>query len=172
VLSWREAKSKYTLGGIIMESFLMTATKEFSWDCAHVLTGHQGLCKNLHGHTYKMEVTACQKDGLLIEEGPSQGMVIDFKDLKQLVNSIIVEPFDHATVIDMSNDDPFEAGLYHLLRTHDKKIVKVQYRPTAENMCLDFVAKLNAEVDKLGLSFAIAKIRLYETPTSYAEVLF
>jgi 6-pyruvoyltetrahydropterin/6-carboxytetrahydropterin synthase len=155
-----------------MENFLMTATKEFSFDCAHVLTGHLGLCNNLHGHTYKLQVTACQRNGLLLEEGPSAGMVVDFKDLKQLVTSLIVEPFDHATVIDMSNDDQFEAGLYHLLRTHDKKIMQVAYRPTAENMCLNFVEKLNNEVEKLDLPFVIAKVRLYETPTSYAEVLF
>ena len=30
--------------------------KEFNFDMAHMLDGHDGKCKNLHGHTYKLQV--------------------------------------------------------------------------------------------------------------------
>ena len=36
---------------------MLTVTKSIKFDAAHVLTNHQGLCKNLHGHTYRVEVS-------------------------------------------------------------------------------------------------------------------
>lgn len=154
-----------------MDSYIIASTKEFTWDCAHLLAGHKGLCQNLHGHTYKMEVTAVQQNGDVLQEGPSAGMVVDFKDLKNVVKEVIVDPLDHATIIDISSDDQFEAALFHLLKAHNKKIAPLQYRPTAENMAIHFLAVLNEEIEKRGLDFVVVKIRVYETPTSYAEVM-
>ena len=53
----------------------MRVTKIFDWHCSHRLTNHEGLCKNIHGHTYKLEV---EIDGSLLSGGSSDGMVIDF----------------------------------------------------------------------------------------------
>ena len=54
---------------------MITVTKTIRFDAAHVLTNHQGLCKNLHGHTYRVDVSVAQGDG------DTRDMVIDFKDL-------------------------------------------------------------------------------------------
>jgi len=154
-----------------MSKVSVTATKEFTWDCAHLLAGHEGLCKNLHGHTYKLLVTVKRLFEDTIEEGPSKGMVVDFKDLKNYVVDNIVSPLDHSTIIDMSNEDAFEAGLYHLLNNHDKKIFRVWYRPTAENMARDFFFILNNSLETAGANYRVVYLRLYETPTSYAEII-
>lgn len=149
----------------------ISVTKEFTWDCAHMLDGHGGLCSNLHGHTYKMEVTAeTVGSNLTINEGPSRGMVLDFKDLKTVVNYVIIDHFDHALVINRSSQDPFEQELNQLTETYSKKVVRLPFRPTAENMAADFLNKLNAYLEHNKLDYKITKIRLYETPTSYAEV--
>jgi len=74
---------------------MITVTKEFSFDCAHMLTGHEGPCKNLHGHTYKLQVEVTSYSGVQ-EEGPSKGMIVDFKDLKQIVKELIVDKLDHS----------------------------------------------------------------------------
>ena len=59
---------------------MVTVTKTVKFDAAHVLTNHQGLCKNLHGHTYRVDVSVSRPD-------ESAGdMVIDFKDLKGIAN--------------------------------------------------------------------------------------
>lgn len=50
---------------------MLTVTKKFKFDAAHMLSGHEGLCKNLHGHQYLLEVTVGDR---IITKGPSEGM--------------------------------------------------------------------------------------------------
>ena len=156
-----------------MDAYLVTATKEFKWDMAHMLSGHLGLCRNLHGHTYKMEVTACRKTGLVSEEvgAPDEGMVVDFKGLSTIVRELIVDPLDHATMINATSTDEFEQDLRQLCIKHNKKHVVVNYRPTAENMVVVFLDRLNQKLEEAHSPYLVVKIRLYETPTSYAEIV-
>lgn len=153
-----------------MHSTLLTATKEFSFDCAHVLTGHEGLCQNLHGHTYKLQVTVARLAEEVEAEGPSAGMVIDFSHLKKLVKSLVVDFFDHATVISNSTYDNFEVELADLCKRHGKKVAYVEYRPTAENMVSDFYNRIQAALIDEDAPIRVVRMRLYETPTSYAEI--
>jgi 6-pyruvoyltetrahydropterin/6-carboxytetrahydropterin synthase len=67
-------------------------TKRFSFDGAHQLPAHAGKCANLHGHTWQIDVTL--KAGHLQEAGPSQGMVMDFGDIKAAMSPIL-EQLDH-----------------------------------------------------------------------------
>jgi 6-pyruvoyltetrahydropterin/6-carboxytetrahydropterin synthase len=55
---------------------------------AHNLRGYKGKCENLHGHNWKVEATLAS-DRL----GPL-GMVMDFKDVKQALASVL-ERYDH-----------------------------------------------------------------------------
>ena len=64
-------------------------SKEFSFDMAHLLDGHDGKCQNLHGHTYKLQV---EISGDLYESGAKKAMVIDFSDLKSIVKKTILDP--------------------------------------------------------------------------------
>lgn len=137
----------------------MKVTKEFTFDMSHMLAGHPGLCKNVHGHTYKLQVTA--KDmGNLGEDG----MVVDFKDLKNVINGLIVDKCDHAFMYNQASDENAEHDIAKTLIQYNKKVVKVNFRPTAENMVHWMFAKVLQDSD-----LHIQKIRLYETPTSYAE---
>src|SRR5258708_43649 len=63
-------------------------TRSFTFDAAHMLPWHPGKCRNLHGHTYRLEVSV---------EGPlgPQGIVTDFADLDEVVRREIIERFDH-----------------------------------------------------------------------------
>lgn len=110
----------------------MKVGKIFTFDAAHFLPNHPGKCKNLHGHTYKLEV---ELEG---EINPETGMVMDFGDVKQAVSGII-EELDH-----------------HYLNDYYEN-------PTAENMALDIKTRL------IGQNLPVSAIRLWETPTSYAE---
>ena len=58
---------------------MFKVSKEFSFDMAHLLDGHDGKCQNLHGHTYKLQV---EITGHLITHGAKKSMVMDFSDLK------------------------------------------------------------------------------------------
>ena len=130
----------------------MQIVKQFSFDAAHQLVGHCGKCANLHGHTYKLEVAV---EGPLITSGSSEGMVIDFSDLKTVAGEL-VDKLDHATLI--KGDEP-------IFKTLDTKAVIFGFRTTAEYMATFIYWYLKRELKGIEISF----VRLWETPTGYAE---
>ncbi|MRN38411.1 6-carboxytetrahydropterin synthase QueD [Neisseria sp. N95_16] len=136
----------------------MKITKIFSFDSSHMLDGHDGKCQNLHGHTYKLEITV--SDGL-IQGGAKDGMVMDFTDLKAIVKQEIIDPFDHAFIYDGSNER--ESQIAALLDGWNMKILRLNYRTTAENMSMEMFTRLK----QAGLK--VCSVKLWETPTSCAE---
>lgn len=81
---------------------ILTLTKKFSFDSAHRLKNHKGKCKNLHGHTYLLEVSITGK------VDKKTGMIIDFSVLKQLVNDLAIEKLDHQYLNDIIKDPTAE----------------------------------------------------------------
>lgn len=71
-----------------MDRPLIEVTKVFTFDSAHNLEQYHGKCESLHGHTYKLEITV---------KGPvdDEGMVIDFLELKNIVDKKIINKLDH-----------------------------------------------------------------------------
>lgn len=136
-------------------------TKEFGLEMAHALYGYDGPCKNIHGHSYRLSVCVTGKI-IHTEDHPKNGMVIDFSDLKKIVQSKIIGVFDHALVLNAGSphkkfaekDDLFE------------KIILVDYQPTCENMTLDFVNRIRTVLPG-GLT--LHHLRLSETSSSFAE---
>jgi len=115
-----------------------TITKLFTFDAAHSLPEHEGRCRNLHGHGYKVEVTV---EGRVQEAGPASGMVMDFSDLGDRVRELVVDPLDHRYLNDV-----------------------LEVVPTAEGIAGWMFATLSAA------GLPIVRVRLWETPTSYADV--
>ena len=137
-------------------------TKEFKFETGHALYGYDGLCKNVHGHSYKLSVTLLGTP-ITDPDHVKYGMVMDFSDLKKIVNETIVTPFDHATVLNV--DSPHKE-LADTMESRGHKIMRVQYQPTSEMMVLDFAEKIKARLpEQLQLHHLI----LRETETSYAE---
>ncbi|WP_026313241.1 6-carboxytetrahydropterin synthase QueD [Actinobacillus capsulatus] len=132
--------------------------KEFSFDMAHMLDGHDGKCQNLHGHTYKLQV---EVNGDLIAEGTKRGMVMDYSDLKSVVKREILDPMDHAYIYDLNSDR--ESQVAKLLIDLNSKVYGIPSRTTAEEMAKYMFEKL----EKVNLPVSL--IRLWETPTSYCE---
>ncbi|EYE87850.1 precorrin-3B C17-methyltransferase [Fervidicella metallireducens AeB] len=146
----------------------ISVTKEFTWDMAHMLAHHEGMCQNLHGHTYKMQVEIVRFTGNLIKgSDPSKGMVLDFKDLKDIVNERIVKELDHAFMYWVNSPDKTEHEIARILIESGKKVVKVDYRPTAEEMALNFLRILRDEFKKFDVD--VKSVKVWETPTSYAK---
>jgi 6-pyruvoyltetrahydropterin/6-carboxytetrahydropterin synthase len=132
----------------------MKIAKEFHWEMGHRLPEHFGLCKNIHGHSYKMIV---EFDGKLDE----QGMVIDFYDVGKKIAPIIDE-LDHAFMV--KDDDVI--ALDFLEKLNSKKIV-VSFESTVENICKyisDQIIKSN-----LPKNIQYITVRVYETAEDYAE---
>uniref|UniRef100_UPI004056B389 6-pyruvoyl trahydropterin synthase family protein n=1 Tax=Alistipes sp. TaxID=1872444 RepID=UPI004056B389 len=137
-------------------------TKEFSFESAHALDGYDGLCREIHGHSYRLFVTI-KGEPSQCEENPKQGMVMDFGDLKRIVNSEIIERLDHSFVLRNSEQN---AELRRAFSAKFEKIVLVDYQPTCENMLADFAERLRRRLPE---GVELHSLRLHETATSYAE---
>jgi len=123
----------------------ITVVKEFTFDAAHFLPNHPGKCKNMHGHTYKLQI------GLKGKIYPDTGMVLDFGHIKTYVQDFIIDIMDHKLLNDITPGNNFPTE-----------------QPTAERMVVWIVQVLKglfpiANTEKLSF------VRLYETPTSWAE---
>ena len=133
-------------------------TKEFTFEMAHALSEYKGKCYNIHGHSYGLSVTIKGKP-LDREGNSSTGMVMDFSILKRIVKEEIIEPFDHAFVVN-----------HHYSRfTYLPKATKmliVKYQPTCECMVIDFAERLQKALPG---GITLQRLLLRETATSYAE---
>ena len=78
---------------------MLTVRKSCRFHAAHILTGHAGACRNLHGHTYRVTAEVAQA------AGDTADMVIDFHDLKALLRETVAAPFDHAFLYDETSAD-------------------------------------------------------------------
>ena len=110
-----------------------SVTRVFTFEAAHQLPWHDGKCQRLHGHSYRLEVTVT---------GPvrEDGMVIDFAELKTVVDRAVIDRYDHQYL-----NDFFE-------------------NPTAEVVAAEVWKSLEAA------GLGITRIRLWETQDSSVEV--
>ena len=137
-------------------------TKQFSFETGHALYGYDGKCKNLHGHSYKLFVTVIGSP-IADPKNVKYGMVLDFGDLKKIVNEEIVDVFDHATVFN-KNTPHLELANELIKREHH--VLLTDYQPTTEMMVIDFADKLKMRLPK---TIKLHSIKLQETDTSFAE---
>ena len=147
-----------------MERQKIRLTREFSFEAAHALDGYDGLCRNVHGHSYKLFVTVrgvpCGN-----ETNPKLGMVVDFSDIKRIVKQHIVDRLDHSLVL-ADNRDNRQFREQNINKW--QRIEIVPYQPTCENMLTEFAHILRQELPKC---VELVALKLYETEKSYAEWL-
>lgn len=120
-------------------------SKEFTFDAAHHLHCYDGKCKNLHGHTYKVIFGI---SGFADE----RGIVIDFGDIKEIWKSEIEKYLDH--------------------RYLNETLPPMN--TTAENMVVWIYEQMQQALQREERKqqyngVRVEFVRLYETPTSYAE---
>jgi 6-pyruvoyltetrahydropterin/6-carboxytetrahydropterin synthase len=128
---------------------------DFHWEMGHRLPEHTGGCKNVHGHSYKMNVEI---------EGDVQqsGMVMDFFDLKAVVQPL-VDSLDHSFLCDES-----DKLMKNFLQEAKLKVVLVLFPTTAENIAKYFLSTIGRKLSVLKHISRIT-VRVSETATSYAE---
>ena len=132
----------------------MKVAKEFHWEMGHRLPEHFDLCKNIHGHSYKMIV---EFEGELNKGG----MVIDFYDVEKIIHPF-VEEMDHAFMVKADDNVVLE----FLNELNSKKVV-VNFESTVENICKyisDKITKCKLPEDIKSIS-----VKVYETAGDYAE---
>lgn len=137
-------------------------TKQFTFETAHALYGYDGKCKNIHGHSYQLDVTVIGEP-ISDMSNVKCGMVIDFGDLKRIVKTEIVDRMDHAIIL---NKNTPHIELAHTLKTSGHHVILVDYQPTSENMIVDFAEKIK---NKLQADIQLHSLKLRETGTAFAE---
>lgn len=162
-------------------------------DMGHRVTNHNSKCKNIHGHTYKIEIFA---QGPLVSEGSSEGMVVDYSYLKDLLAEID-DIFDHGfcmwvedkALIDLHFKDweDFEEikeeikAKYVSYKVFPEvlpfgKVVVVTTVPTAENLASLWLQIMSNKLledkrsDKTLRNLKLTRIKVWETPNSCCEV--
>ena len=136
-------------------------TKEFKFETSHILKDYDGLCRNIHGHSYKLLVSVSGSP-INNPEDPKNGMVMDFGDLKEIVYKDIVDKYDHTLVV---NDDSPEE-IKEAMQKSTGRVIFTPYQPTCENMVAEFAHIIGVQLPQ---HIKLCCVRLYETPTSYAE---
>ena len=128
-----------------------TIVKKLHFCYGHRLMDYDGKCAYAHGHNGVLEVE------LSAPELDNRGMVCDFNDVKERVESFLDNEIDHRMLL--RHDDP----LVPVLKEMGEKGFIMQENPTAEN-----IAKLLFnEAKNRGLS--VVAVRLWETPHAFAE---
>lgn len=136
-------------------------TKIFRFEAAHALMGYDGRCRNIHGHSYEMRVTI-KGNPIMDDSSPKNGMVMDFGDLKRIVNEEIIDHYDHAFIINHNMSQDF---IDEVKRNYERIIV-LPYQPTTELMLIDFSKKIKSRLPE---NVQLVKIFLKETEGSFAE---
>ena len=138
---------------------MISVTKIFNFEMAHALHNYEGPCANIHGHSYILHVTVTSA-----KEGKNElippGFIIDFKELKEIVNSKAIALLDHKLVLSYEYMNSLES------HTSFQNLFLFGTEPTAENLLLfisnELMASLPPEV-------SLHCLKLFETSNSYSE---
>ena len=142
---------------------MITCTRIIEFDAGHRVVGHEGKCAHLHGHRYKVELTAQAQelDGL--------GRVIDFGVLKERVGEYCDSRFDHGMILWVEDPLLHTIEKIRLESGEHMKFFALPTNPTAENL-----AKYLLEVSDVllaGTEVQMLRIRVWETPNCYADAV-
>lgn len=85
-------------------------TRTFNFEAAHKLDWHNGACRNLHGHSYRLEVSV---EGEL----DANGIIVDFADLAATVRREVIDRYDH-TYLNDALPNPTAELLAHAIWAH------------------------------------------------------
>lgn len=125
-------------------------TKQIRFCYGHRLLNYEGKCRHLHGHNGLVEIE------LSSDTLDARGMVMDFDDIKQAVQTWIDRELDHKMLINRA--DP----LLPTLQSHREPCFILEGNPTAEA-----IARLIFDYAK-DHGFPVTRVTLWETNSSFA----
>ena len=120
-----------------------------SFDSAHFLKDYDGKCSNIHGHRWTVEIKVGAET--LESDTQNRGMVVDFSNLNH---------FDHSLIMETGS---LKQATEDALLAENLRIVKVDFRPTAEN----FAKYIYDEM--AGRGYKVIEASVYETPNNVAS---
>ena len=125
--------------------------KEVFFEATHRLIHYRGKCFRLHGHQWRVQVWI---EGTTDER---TGIVLDYNCIKGVVGQ-----FDHQVILNA--EDPMVASIeaFH-------PVITTPGDPTSELIAALIAGMIDAEAERQGLDARVAKIRVWESTSCYAE---
>lgn len=128
----------------------ITANRYHDISCGHRVVGHEGKCRNLHGHNYRIHFY-CEAPKL-----DRLGRVVDFSVIKERLCGWIENNWDHRMLI--WKEDPCLNSLIAI----DPTVVQLDFNPTAENMA-EYLFDKVAPIKLIGTGVRLVRIVIEET---------
>lgn len=144
---------------------MQTITRTATFDAAHRVMNEKFKCFNLHGHTYKVELT------FYFNAMEEIGYAIDFKEIKRVYLQWIDDMFDHGTIA-----NPKDGKVISLCEELRTKLWIMSLNgdgycnPTVENISREIFLGVNIltnELQQVGLH--LYSVKLHETPNCFTE---
>ncbi|MBR2736409.1 MAG: 6-carboxytetrahydropterin synthase QueD [Firmicutes bacterium] len=129
---------------------------EQSFDAAHFLKDYAGKCSNLHGHRWRVVAGLAGEE--LSRERQTEGMLVDFGDIKTALKELC-DYYDHSFIYEKGS---LKQTTVNALEEEGFRLVEVDFRPTAENFARDFFLRLRKK------EFTVHRVEVYETPSNCA----
>ena len=126
------------------------------FDSAHFLSGYTGKCSNIHGHRWHVEIEIESRK--LEKNGQGRGMLVDFGDLKKDLREL-ADSMDHTLIYE---ENTLRPKTLEALDEEGFHLVKVPFRPTAENFSEYFFRKMEEK------GYPVKRAVVYETPNNCA----
>jgi len=135
---------------------MTTITRRLEWDSGHRVLGYAGRCRHIHGHRYSAEITVRSP------ELNALGMIVDFGVIKARVGKWIDDNWDHNLLLNRE-----DSQLSHFMKTEERKpFIMPDGNPTAENIA---EVLFTQAVYLLPIGLEIVRVRIYETPSCWAD---
>lgn len=170
-------------------SNIQDVTKIIELDYGHTLPNHFGFCNQIHGHRGRVEATF-RGEIVSNPKSSSQGMVMDFKEIKKIMMEQIHDKLDHGFAVwkeDTSllvvpvagNDSTQKVSMYittlDFIKARNKKYLVTEEPPTAEYLSKWAFEQINEGMRKYKQEHQdikapdLYRVRWYETPNSWAD---
>lgn len=142
-------------------------SKEIEFDLGHRVSTHGSKCRNPHGHRYKVRVT-CKGDIIDDPSRTDHGMLIDFGNLKTIMNDRIHDVLDHGFAV-WEEDKVLRVILDEPSKTNSWNYIIFPYIPTAENIARWSWTQIQQDIEQeFGSDLELYEVAVWETPTSVA----
>lgn len=145
----------------------ITAERYHDISCGHRVVGHEGKCRWLHGHNYRIHFV-CESDDL-----DEVGRVMDFGAIKGTLCAFLEEKWDHRFLV--WDEDALMVGLERavtlgmekkdaasIIATLVDSIVRVPFNPTAENIAWYLLKNIGPKLLE-GTGVRLIAVRVEET---------
>lgn len=126
--------------------------KEVSFDASHRLLHYRGKCHNLHGHRWKVEIWIT---GRVDDETK---ILVDYNEIKTVVNR-----YDHQIILNEADPMVSRIEEFH-------PVIQTPGDPTSELLAELIRNAIEAEYSTSGRTIRVETIRVWESPTCYAEI--